>query len=121
MSFPRSSIEPLEPRRLLSTVAVNLNQTFQTIRAIGADFAKTARNDGAPLTDVVQQYCLANIPTYHARIPINVFGWCPKLDTKPPDVIDWSFYKDSGREHELFQQIQDFQKRGMFITASVFD
>jgi hypothetical protein len=111
----------LEPRQLLSTVSVSTTTTFQTIKAMGANFAKTARNSGAPISDPIMKYLLDHLHPTQARIPINLDGWEPKPDNSDPNVINWAGFHDAGREHEQFLQLQDLQKRGMTIMASMFD
>ena len=58
------TIEPLEPRQLLSAVAVNIGSTSQTIRAMGGNVAKNARNPFSPITDTNSNYALGYNNTY---------------------------------------------------------
>lgn len=114
-------IEPLEARQLLSTVAVNLGTTAQTIRAMGGNIAKNARNAGAPVSDSNTKYDLANIHVSQLRVAIPLNGWEPTPDNNDPNVINWKGFKDTGSQHQEFLQLQDFQKRGISLMASVFD
>src|SRR4051794_12115576 len=109
--YTRSFIESLEPRQLLSTVAVDLSSTSQTIRALGANFAKIARTTAVPVSDSIMQYELAHLHPTQARVPINLMAWEPSPDNNDPNKINWSGFKDSGRQHEQFLQIKDFHNR----------
>lgn len=114
-------IEHLEDRRLLSVVNVNLSATNQTIRAMGANFAKIARNPGAPISDANTAWLLENLKPTHARVPINLLLWSPKPDNDDPNSINWAGFVDKGRQTEQFKQLQDLKNRGMWFTASIFD
>src|SRR3954466_4540092 len=114
-------VESLESRQLLSTVAVDLSSTSQTIRALGANFARIARTTAVPVSDSVMQYELSHLHPTQARVPINLMAWEPSPDNSDPNKINWSGFKDSGRQHEQFLQIKDFHSRGMSVIASVFD
>jgi O-glycosyl hydrolase len=115
-------LEELEARHLLSaTVAVNLSATSQTIRGMGGNFAKNARFAGAPLTDSVMNYELANLHPVMARVAINLSGWEPQPDNNNPNVINWAGFHDTGNQHQQFLQLQGFQKRGFTMMASIFD
>ena len=114
-------VESLEPRQFLSTVAVNLNSTAQTIRGIGGSMAKNARFPGAPLSDPVMTYNLANLPTPVVRVAIPLEGWEPVPDNNDANKVNWAGFKDTGQMHQQFLQLQDFKKRGMTLMASVFD
>jgi hypothetical protein len=114
-------IEALEQRQLLAVVSVNQSALNQTIRAMGANFAKIARNSGAPISDNNLKFLVDNLKPSHGRVPINIMAWEPKADNANPNVINWAGFKDQGRLHEQFLQLQDFNARGIWLTASVFD
>src|SRR3954463_13466657 len=120
--MPKSPlIESLEPRTLLASVAVDLTNNLQTIKGLGADFAKIARNGAAPVSDSVGDFELANLKPTHARVPINIRLWEPTNDDADPYHVNSPGFPDFGNQTKQFNQIKDLNARGIPLVASVFD
>jgi O-glycosyl hydrolase len=89
---------------------VNLNQTRQTMRGFGGNFAQPRYGATEPM-DAVGQYNLDNLRVVHARVGIPLNHWVPQ-----PGV-----YKDESQAQAAFRQMQMMTKRKIPITGSVWE
>jgi len=118
------SVEQLEHRRLLAqTIAIDLNTPLQTIRAIGANVAKNARNPSltAPVRDHVSNYLLSNFPIAMMRVAINLKTWEPVNDNADPYVVRAAGFPDTGGMNQNFRMIQEYTNKGVQVIAGIFD
>lgn len=121
---PFMLVEPLEDRRMLAVdIAVDLNSPLQTIRAIGTNVARNARNPdlNAPVRDATSNYLLQNFDIGMLRVAINLKTWEPVNDNADPNTIRAQGFPDTGGIKQNFQMIKDYAARGVKIVASVFD
>jgi PKD repeat protein len=120
-----SAIESLEPRRLFASVAVDLNQTLQTIGAIGGNYAIGRKTGASTPNDSVGQYTLDNLGPARGRVGIPLKSWEPANDNADPDVAEFSTaggtgFVNSGSTANVFKLMQDLSRRGVPITVSAW-
>jgi O-glycosyl hydrolase len=89
---------------------VQLNQTRQTMRGFGGNFAQPRYGATEPM-DAVGEYNLHNLRVVHARVGIPLNYWTPQ-----PGV-----YKDEAQARAAFLQMQMMAKRKIPITGSVWE
>lgn len=92
------------------SVRVRLNQTKQTLRGFGGNFAQP-RYGSTDAMDAVGRYNLEHLRVVHARIGIPLNHWTPE-----PGV-----YKDEGPAHAALLQMQRMARRSLPITGSVWE
>lgn len=117
----RPVVESLENRQLLSTVAYDFSKTAQTIDAIGGNYAKAPFYEEA--NDAIGQYTLDNLKPGAVRVPILLSQWEAANDNSDPNVKNDSAFAaaDTGEVHDVFLMMQEYERRGLNITASVFN
>jgi len=117
-------VEPLEQRQLLAqTVSIDLNTPLQTIRAIGANTAKNARNPwpNDPVRDATTNYHLNNFDVGMLRVAINIKTWEPTNDNADPNVVRAAGFPDLGGIRQNFELMREYTQKGVPVIASVFD
>lgn len=113
-------------RQLFATVAVDTNQVFQTIDGIGGNYAKGRLTGTSAPNDSVGQYTLDNLSPAHARIGIPLKGWEPVNDNADPNAANFdsttgTAFVNSGTVANVFLLMQDFSRRGLPITVSIWN
>ncbi len=93
-----------------ATVTVRLDQTKQTMRGFGGNFAQPRYGSSEPM-DAVGRYNLENLRVVHARIGIPLNRWTPEKGV----------YKDEGPARAALLQMQMAAKRKIPITGSVWE
>lgn len=112
-------LERLEPRRMLASVAIDLNDTAQTIKGIGGTYSKAAfRDDGQ---DRVGEENLKLLDPRYVRVAIPVDNWEPVNDNSDPNSANASGFVDTGFITENFQMIKKMDDDGRVITASWYN
>ncbi|HEX8237361.1 MAG TPA: hypothetical protein VF600_15480 [Abditibacteriaceae bacterium] len=91
-------------------VAVQLNQTRQTMRGLGGNFAQPRYGATTPM-DPVGQYNLENLRVVHARVGIPLNHWTPQQGV----------YKDEAQAQAALLQMQMMARRKIPITGSVWE
>jgi O-glycosyl hydrolase len=91
-------------------VQVQLNETRQTMRGFGGNFAQPRYGATTPM-DAVGEYNLQNLRVVHARIGIPLNYWTPERGV----------YKDEAQAHAALLQMQMMAQRKIPITASVWE
>src|SRR5687767_12553937 len=76
--------EQLEARYMLATVTVDTSQAFQTVRAIGGNYAMGRHTGSALVNDGVGRYTLDHLSPGRARVGIPLRAWEPVNDDADP-------------------------------------
>ncbi len=114
----RTTVESLERRTLMASIAVDLSSPEQTIKGIGGTYTQSAFRDYAQ--DAVGQFNLDTLDPRYVRVAIPINQWEPINDNADPNVTNSLGFKDSGRVNETFKLIKQFKDQGRVVTASVF-
>jgi O-glycosyl hydrolase len=92
------------------SATLHLNQTRQTMRGFGGNFAQPRYGATEPL-DPVGEYNLKNLRVVHARIGIPLNHWAPQRGV----------YKDEAQAQAALLQMQMMARRKIPITGSVWE
>lgn len=93
-----------------ANVSLNLQETKQTLRGFGGNFAQPRYGSTSPM-DAVGQYNLDNLRVVHARVGIPLNYWTPERGV----------YKDEAQAHAALLQMQMMAQRKIPITGSVWE
>ena len=117
-------IERLEQRQLLAvTVGVDLNAPNQTIRGIGANVTKNARNPdpNGPIKDSQTVVQLQNYELGMVRVAINLKTWEPANDNNDPNVVRPPGFPDFGGIKQNFEFMREQTQKGIPVIATLLD
>ena len=117
----RQAVEALEPRRLMASVAIDVNDTAQTIKGIGGTFAQAAWRDYAQ--DPVGRENLRLLDPHYVRAAIPP-TWEPANDNDSASSYNFNNtygFRDTGTVTEVFQMLKEFTDAGRNVTVSWFD
>ena len=102
-------------------VQVDPSLLLQVLHTVsGGNFIHNYSQMKAPL-DPVSSYNLDHLPMQQARVRISLEEWEPENDNVEPQNINWPAFKDEGNNHLAFLLMQELQKRGIQIVATVWD
>src|SRR5687768_12512917 len=113
--------ESLEPRKLLAAVTYDFSKTAQTIESIGGNYAKAPFYDNA--NDAIGQYTLDNLKPGVVRVPMLLSQWEAVNDNADPSSQNAAAFAaaDIGEVHDIFLMMQDYESRGLTISAAIFN
>src|SRR5687767_11551911 len=114
------AFEPLERRTMLASVAYDVSQTFQTIDSLGGNYSRAPFQD-YPANDAIGQYTLDHLKPGIVRVPMFLKDWEPTNDDADAGTRNWAGFHDAGESHDIFLMMQEYEKRGIRIIASVYD
>jgi hypothetical protein len=112
-------MERLEPRRLFANVNVNLNAVQQTMEDLGGAYSRSPFEE-APSRDHIAKFTFENLKPNIVRVPIPLPDWEPVNDNADPLGRRKAGFKRTGQNLEILKMMQEFDRRGMTIIASVY-
>lgn len=121
-SEPQPSPTPMPMSTLTAPELFEIypDQPLQTIKDIaGGNFIHQS-GDILTALDPISKYNLETLQPRYGRVRIVLEEWEPVNDNDNPQMFNWDAFKDTRYNHATFLLMQEFQKRGIEISASVW-
>jgi len=123
----RVNVQPPPPAPASARVTVNLSQARQTIQGIGGQNFKWGADEvlfgklvGGPMS-AVHQFTLNALKPSPIYVVVPMILWEPDNDNGDPQQFNWAAFgvgNEAGFD-AIFRQMQDYQSRGLRITATM--
>jgi hypothetical protein len=104
-----------------ATVTIDTSQTYQTIEAIGGNFARGRKTGSDVVFDIPAEYCLRNLDVQHARVGIPLKGWEKSNDNDDPFHFEWTGFNTDEEIINIFKRIKALQDRNIPVQVAIWD